>query len=276
MRKSSAIASLAKLSATANLGDFDMGEISGFADFELTAKNDAGTDPTLDVKLQHSDPLARGYSQLSAGETETKLKTGAATNVKVAATFTQVAAASIKKVSLKLKKIGTLAAGKKVTVEIFSDNAGAPNASLGSTTLDIDTEIGTAFATITATFATPVDVSASTVYHVVLSADYTASSTNCVVVRSFTVASGGTLRTFNGTDTWTATATEAVEASIEQYVFSDVVSGAFAQATANGSRQTKTFWAEDLKRFIRPSVTIGGTDSPAFYVGVDVISGERR
>lgn len=38
MRKSIAITSLAKQSASANLGDFDMGEISGFADFELTGE----------------------------------------------------------------------------------------------------------------------------------------------------------------------------------------------------------------------------------------------
>lgn len=274
MRKTFALLALAKVSASASLGDFDSASLSGFADFELTAKNDAGTNPTLDLKLQHSDPVARGYSYLTEGETETKLKTGASTNVKVAATFTQTGAASIKRVALKLKKIGTLAAGKKVTVEICADNAGAPGTALGSTTIDIDSEIAASFGTVTATFATPIDVANATVYHVVLSADYTASGTNCVVVRSRDVASAGTLQTFNGTDTWTPDTTESVEVSVEQFVFSDITGAAFTQVTAY-SRQTKTFCAEAIKRHLRPVVTIGGTNSPAFYVGVDVVAQPR-
>ena len=270
MRKSFVLLPLAKISASANLGDFDTSVLSGFADFELTAKNDAGTNPTLDLKLQHSDPLARGYSYLTEGETETKLKTSASTNVKIAATFTQSGAASIKKVALKLKKIGTLAAGKKVTVEVFDDSTGAPGNSLGSTTIDIDSEITTSFSTVTATFATPIDVAKATTYHVVLSADYTASSTNCVVVRSRDVASNGTLQTFDGTN-WTSDTTEIVEISVEQFVFSDITGAAFTQVTGY-SRQTKTFCAEAIKRHIRPVATIGGTDSPAFYVGVDVVA----
>lgn len=274
MRKSLALLALAKVTASASLGDFDSSVIAGFSDFELSAKNDAGTNPTLDVKLQHSDPLARGYSYLTEGETETKLKTGAATNVKLAATFTQSGAASIKKVALKLKKIGTLAAGKKVTAEICADNAGAPGTALGSTTIDIDSEIASAFGTVLATFSTPIDVADATVYHVVLSADYTASGTNCVVLRSRDVASGGTLQAFNGTDTWTPDTTESVEISVEQYAFSDITGASFTQVTAS-ARQTKTLYADSLKRYIRPVVTIGGTSSPAFYVGIDVVSSPR-
>jgi len=271
MRKSFVLLPLAKISASANLGDFDTSVLSGFADFELTAKSDAGTNPTLGLKLQHSDPLARGYSYLTEGETETKLKASASTNVKIAATFTQTGAASIKKVALKLKKTGTLAAGKKVTVEILDDSNGAPGTSLGSTTIDIDSEITTSFSTVTATFATPIDVANATAYHVVLSADYTASSTNCVVVRSRDVANDGTLQTFDGTNIWTPDTTESVEISVEQFVFSDITGAAFTQVTGY-SRQTKTFCAEAIKRYIRPVATIGGTDSPAFYVGVDVVA----
>lgn len=274
MRKTSAILALTKLTATASLAAFDVGPFTGFTDFELTAKNDAGTDPTLDVKLQHADPTARGYSALTEGATETKLKTGAATLVKLAATFTQVADASISQVGLKLKKIGTIAAGKKVTVEICADSTGAPGTVLGSTTLDIDTAIAAAFGTVIATFTNPVDVEAEGVYHIVLSADYTASATNCAVVRSATVASGGTLQTFDATN-WTAVATEKVETFVEQFVFADVTGGAFTQATAAASRQTKTFYAEGLKRFVRPVVTIGGTSSPAFYVGLDLVAQPR-
>lgn len=276
MRNTSAIVALTKLSATAALAAFDTAPITGFADFELTAKNDAGTDPTLDVKLQDSEPAVRGYSMLTAGTTETKLKTGAATLVKLAMTFTQTSAASIQQVGLKLRKIGTIASGKKVTVEICADSTGAPGTALASTTIDIDTAISGAFGTVVATFANPVDVAAEGVYHVVLSADYTASSTNCAVVRSATVASGGTLQSFDGTSTWTAVTTEKVEAFVDQFVFADITGGAFTQATAAAVRQTKTLYAEAIRRYVRPVVTIGGTNSPAFYVGLDVVAQPRN
>jgi hypothetical protein len=274
MRKTIAIAALAKLTATAALVSADLGRYTGFADFELTAKNDAGSTPTLDVKLQHSDPLARGHSYLVEGATSTKLKTGASTLVKLAATFTQSGAASLKQVSFKLKKIGTLAAGKKVTVELCADNAGAPGTAITSTTIDIDTEVGTDFATVLATFAVAADVADATVYHLVLSADYTASATNCVVLRSNDVASGGNLQTFDATN-WTLDTTEKVEVVVEQFVFADITGGAFTQVTTAANRQIKTLWADSLKRHVRPYVTIGGTSSPAFYVGIDVVAQDR-
>lgn len=277
MRNSITLASLASITATTNLADLDLSSVGaqGFSDFELTVLNTAGTTPTLDIKLQESDPQVRGLSYLVEGATETKLKTGASTLVQLAATFTQSGAASIKTIGLKLKKIGTLAAGKLVTVSVCADNSGAPGTVLGSTTISIDSSITTSFTTVIATLAKSVNVADATVYHITLAADYTASATNCVVVRSKTVASGGTQQTYNGT-TWTAVTTEKVEVYADQLIYSDVVGGGFTQVTTGTSRQIRTLNAESLKRTIRAVITIGGTDSPAYVVGLDVVTATRR
>ena len=277
MRNSIQLSAPAALAATANLSDLDLASvgIQGFSDFELTALNTAGTTPTLDVKLQHSDPQSRGYSYLTAGTTETKLKTGAATLVQLAATFTQSGAASVKAIGLKLKKIGTLAAGKLVTISVCADNSGAPGTVLGSATIGIDTLIGTAFSTVVVTLAKSINLANATVYHVTLSADYTASATNCVVLRSKTVASGGTQQTFDGT-TWTAVTTEKVEVFTEQFVFADIAGAAFTQVTTGAARQKITLNAESLKRIIRPVAVIDGTDTPTYVVGLDVVSNPSR
>lgn len=272
MRNAVNLLSLQKISATGGLPDTTVGNYGRFGTLRLKAKSDAGTNPTLVVKVQSSDPVATGYSYLSAGETETKLKTGAATLIRHALTFTQSGARSVKSVSFVMKKIGTIATGKKVTVELQSDNSGSPSGTaLGSTTIDIDTEISTAFAYVKATFATPVDLADATVYHFVVTADYDASSSNCVVLRSKTVASGGTQQTYDSS--WTAVATESYEAFVEQYQFTDLAT--FTQVTTAASAQERNVSMEATDAILRAYATIGGTNNPAFYATLDLIAETR-
>lgn len=271
MRNAINLLSVKKITATGGLPDTTVGNYGRFGTIRLKAANDAGTNPTLDIKVQSSDPAVTGYNYLTAGTTETKLKTGASTLVKHALTFTQTGARSIKTASFVMKKIGSIAAGKKVTIEVQSDSAGAPSGSvLGSATIDIDTAVGTAFAYVKATFETPVDVANSTKYHLVVSADYDASSDNCVVLRSATVSSGGTQQTYGSS--WTAVTTQSYEAFVEQCQFTDLAT--FTQVTGT-SNQEANVSMEATDAILRAYATIGGTNTPAFYVSLDLIAETR-
>jgi hypothetical protein len=175
------------------------------------------------IKAQHSESIAAGYSQVTVGTTYNELRVSASSNVKLAATRTTVTASSVKHVFLQLKKQGTLATGKKLTLTIEADNSGAPTGTaLGTAgTVDIDTEVSTASDWVQFTFANPVDLAAATKYHFVLAGDYTASGDNNVCWRSATVASDGN-STANDGSSWTATATEDFELFTRDYVFADI------------------------------------------------------
>lgn len=255
------------ITATGGGNDLDIAGLTGKARFTLTSLNTAGTSPTLACKLQHSIGATQGVAFLTAGATDNKLREGATTTVKLSQKFTQSGARQIKSVSLMLKKIGTLAAGKLLTLDINTNNAGVPSAtSLGtSATVSIDDIVGTSYASATFTFAKPVDVADATIYHFVLSGDYTASGTNCVVWRSLTVASGGGQSTFDDT-TWTAVATQDFEVYAYQYNFADVTGGGFAALSTAGtaSVQTLELNVNSLRAIARLYSTIGGTSNPAW------------
>lgn len=252
-------------------------DISGYvgkARFVVGVKNSAGSSPTLTRKLQGSSALTRGLVQTTAGATDTNIKTSSTVNTLVGLKFTQAAARSIKRVAFQIKKQGTLAAGKKLTLALYADNAGAPAASATATagTVDIDTVVTTSYAWVVFTFANPVDLADATVYHFVLSADYTASASNSCLVRSLTVASGGTLETKTDT-TWSVTATESVEVYVDQYAFADITGGSFTQATDTVDvNESKEFEADQIPPIVRIYDTIGGTSNPAFYAGAHVVA----
>lgn len=265
----------ASITVTAGGSDLDVSGLQGPVCVTVTARNTAGTNPTLATKLQSSTGLARGYDKTTAGATDSELREGATTNVKMAATFTQSGARSIKKVALMLKKGGTITAGKKLTLTIETNNAGAPSgtpvANGTSATVDIDTEVSTSYALVTFTFASPVDVADATIYHFVLAGDYTASADNNVLWRSATVASGGNMQKFDNTN-WAATATQDFEICAEQYTFADITSGGFTTLSTalNTTVQTLEFYAGNIPQFMRLHSTVGGTGSPAFAAAATV------
>ncbi len=270
---------LQQVTATGGGPELDLSGYAKNVKFAFAGVNTAGSTPTLAAKLQASAGLARGLEQSTAGSTDNKLKTGASTAVNLGLKFTQSGARSVKRVALQLKKIGTLASGKKLTLTIQTDSTGAPSGTAvtngTSNTVDIDTAVGTSYGWVVFTFAKPVDLADATVYHLCLSADYTASSSNCVEWRSLTVASGGTFETWNGTDTWTPTTTESLEAYVDQYNFADVTSGAFTGLTTAATKapEEKNL---DLRTIGNPILrlynTIGGTSNPAYYAGCTLVA----
>lgn len=251
----------------------DISQFQGNIRVHLTALNTAGTNPTLACKVQHADATARGLEQATAGTTDNKLNSAATTNVNLGLAFTQSGAAQISTVALRLKNPGTITAGKKLTLAIKSDTAGSPGATtLGTAATVLCSTIAATYDWVVFTFANPVDLADATVYHLVLSSDYTAHTTNCIYWRSLTAVSGGTVETFDNTNWAAVTATEKFEVYVNQLGFTDVTGGGFvALATAGtASVQTIELNSDNLKQFIRLYNTIGGTSSPAWTTGAFV------
>lgn len=265
----------ASITATGRGPDLDVSGLAGKAQVILTARNTAGTSPTLACKIQGATGLARGYEISTLGATANELREGATTNVKISASFTQDGARSIKRVALRLKKGGTLTAGKVLTLTIEADSAGDPSGTpLGTAgTVDIDTVVTTSFAWVVFTFATPVDVSDATVYHLVLAGDYTESASNNVMWSSSTVASGGNFEAYDATN-WANTTTKALDVFVDQYTFTDLTGGTFTtlETALNTTVQTKEFNSRSLPQFMSLYSTIGGTSNPAFATAAVVSS----
>lgn len=264
------------ITATGAGPDLDVSRLAGSARVILTALNTAGTSPTLACKLQTSAGLARGYEQTATGSVDNKLLSASTTANGLAAKFTQSGARSIKRVALLLKKNGTITAGKKLTAKIKTNNAGVPSSTvLGtSATVDIDSEVGTSYAYVVFSFATPVDVADNTVYHIELTGDYDAHTSNNVTWRSKTVASAGNYIQLDNT-TWTATATKDLEVYTVQHTFADLTGGTYttADVASAATVQTKEFHARGLPQYMRLYSTIGGTNSPAFTAAAVISSG---
>ena len=88
------------------------------------------------------------------------------TVTKVAQGFQIPVSQSISQISLNIKKVGTPASNLRV--EIFSDSAGNPNASLGSADIPV-ANVPSAYADVIVGFSTPIALTANTQYHIVLS-----------------------------------------------------------------------------------------------------------
>lgn len=180
--------------ATANGNDIELAPYKGKASFLLSAEAAGGG--TATVSLQHADLTAGTVNFQLAGATANAvpLKIGASDNVALAQQFTQSGAAGVKFAYLRLRKQGTIAAGKKLTLAIMADDSGDPHASttLGTfATVDIDSEVSTDWQWIKFTAAKAIMLADSTAYHYKLTADYTASADNNVEWSASTVASGG-------------------------------------------------------------------------------------
>lgn len=268
------------ITATGGGQDVDVSRLAGQARVTLATINTAGTSPTLACKLQGSAAATRGYDYQTTGtNTDNKLRSGASTNIKLSLKFTQSGAAQVKRVALKLKLNGTITAGKVVALAIQSDSAGSPSGTaLGtSANVDINTYVGTSNGWVVFTFTNPVDLADATVYHFVLSGDYTAHTSNNVTWQSTTVASGGTLETSTDGSSWAAvTSTEKFLAYADQYSFADITGGGFTTVSTAGntSVQTLELHAPDLLPYMRLYSTIGGTSNPAFTTTA-IVNGVR-
>jgi hypothetical protein len=259
--------------------DLDVSAYTGKLRVHLTSLNTAGTSPTLASKLQGSVPLARGLEYQTLGATATELREGASTNIELALTFTQSGSRQVKRVALYLDKQGTITAGKLLTLKIETDSSGPSGTTVNhgtSATVDIDTAVGTTAGWVVFTFAKPVDLVDATVYHLVLSGDYTASGSNNVRLYSKTVASGGTLNpSTDGTTFAGVTTTESVMVYVDQYNFADITGGGFTSLATAGtaSVQTLELNADSLPPVIRLFTALGGTSSPAWTTAC-LVSGD--
>ena len=238
----------------------------GQAKFMLSAKSDAGTNPTLAVKLQNSAPLAR-LADVTPLSTDTTAaighRTAADTAIKLAASFVLAAGASISKIYLPLKKTG--APTGTLTAAIYADTAGDPSGSALATfsTLDVST-LTTSFAEILFSLTSVVDLAAGT-YHIVVTSTVAESATVLVLWNSVTVASGGNGNVF-GTG-WAADDTINFAFKAFFYTFADVTGGGFTGVTTTASLQTLEINVDKLSN-VRAHITVGGTNTPAFYAGV--------
>lgn len=267
------------ITATGGGPDVDVSGSVGQARFYLTSLNTAGTNPTLACKLQGSSAPTRGYDYQTVGSTDNKLRAGATTTVKLGMSFTQSGTRSIKRVALYLKKNGTITSGKIVTLAINSDSAGSPSATTLGTAGTIQTDnISTTAGWVVFTFANPVDLTDATVYHLVLTGDYTASTSNYIGWYSNTVASGGNYEDHDNSNWAAVTTTQKLMAYMDQYSFSDISGGAFTSLSTAGtaSAQSIELYAPSLPVWVRLYSTIGGTSNPAWTTGAMVTTTKRQ
>lgn len=239
----------------------------------------SGTNPTWDGKIQASPPPAEtvDLQQMTVGTTENILRDAGASNIEFAAAFTTGAGGNtIREVKLMLKKIGTIVSGKILTLEIQGNTAGDPDGTAVQTAETVETDdIGSEFALVTFTFKDPIDLTAATIYHVVLGGDYAVSLTNAIVWRSLTVGSGGNMSYFDAA--WAQTATEDLETQGMELVFADVSGATFTQITASNPDPEEVSVDRKVEEpFLRYVGTIGGTSTPTFNLSSVAIGGEKK
>ena len=254
--------------------DYDMKEYTGTCQFMLDSALGTQASTGMAVKIQSSD-LAVGASYTTVGATDNILLSGATTNAKLAASFTQVGVRQIKSVQLRLKQIGTVADAKYLTLAIYADSTGPTGSALATAGTVLAKNVSKdGYAPILFTFATPYAVANNTKYWLVLTADYDASGTNAIEWRTNTLVSGGNFAKYD--ESWAAVATKSAEFAVNQYNFVDVTGGAFATVsdTANNGVQTLGINKDNIGQFIRSKVTLTG-NYPTFIASL-VVDGQLK
>lgn len=238
-----------------------------------------GTNPTWDGKIQAAPPPSEmsEIQELTVGATENTLRDGAASNLELAAEFTVGAGAqTVYQVKMMLKKIGTIAAGKFVTLAIQGDSSGPDGTAVQTATpISTDDLPTSGYEFVTFTFMDPVELTAATKYHVVLGGDYATSAVNAVNWRSFTVASGGNFWYYDSS--WNATATEDAEILGIELIFADISGATFTQITAsNPDPEEVAVDRKTVEPWLRYKGTIGGTVTPTFNLSSVAVGGEKK
>lgn len=259
------LSQLKTLTATQRLGAVSKAGLERNLGITLVGANNSGTSPTCDVSIEGGVMVTGGTASIAGTVVDTKLKSGATTNVRLGAKWTQSGTQSLYQVGLILKKTGTLAAGKTLTLTIEGDSSGPDGSALATVTADIDTEVGSSYAVVWFILTDPINLTDSTDYWITLTADYTASATNCVTWKSETVGSGGNGATHNDTS-WTVAATLQVAHRNRDISFSST-GISFTQLDTTDSIERKTAWADDLPEYLSATATLAGT-SPSYDVAI--------
>lgn len=245
---------LAVRGATYGGPDFDMSHYLGPAKAILAAEAQ-GSGVTLNVKFQASDPAALGGSYNETGDTDKALNKETSGKTKIAVQFTQSGARSIKRVALRLKKTGTIASDKLLTLTIETDSSGAPSGTALGTATILANSVGATYDWYDFVFTAPVDVANSTVYHLVLTSNYTKSDTNYISWQGLTVASGGNAEDYTP---WADIDTLSLLYRVFQYSFADISGAAFTEVGNAAAFEAIHFPVADAKRIVRAVATVAG------------------
>lgn len=201
-----------------NLSDTDATRLirNTAPEVSITWKNayhSSNTESTKGYLVDFQEDTTNLLSQVVTTGVYTGLKTGATTNTKVAQQIT-VGGSNIttNRVSLKLKKNGSLiySNGDTLTVTVETNNAGAPSGTPvtnGTSTAKLAFDVDPNSEWVYFDFTSNMTLTASTVYWIVLTPSYTASSSNYISweVNTSGAYAGGDSATYNGTS-WTASA----------------------------------------------------------------------
>ena len=232
----------------------------------------SGTTPSLDFNLQTSPAPQEQYNQnqSTGADTWTVLRNNTNDNIMLDFWFTTgTLPISVNEVSLLLKSAGTIAAAKYIQVQIDADSSDDPATADG--TLDkagvlgysdqiLANSIGTTGEIVTFTFATPVNLAASTKYHFVLVGDYTVSTSNHILLGSITGTSN--MRIFDSA--WAALASNIAYAQVNGYEWTDAPAACQPAAmTAAGTTETNfSRRAFVTGNYVRGYSTVTGTSTP--------------
>lgn len=215
-----------------------------------------GSGVTLNAKLQQSAGLAVGAAKQTEGGNDYTLNAASGGRTKLAAKFTQSGARTIKEVYLRLKKAGTIASDRTLTVTIAADSSG-PSTTLGTAGTVLADTIATAYGWVRFVFSTPVNVANGTAYWIVLECNYSASDTNNVKWEYTTVSGTGNASTYVPT-TWTADTNKDFLFFAKQYTFTDVSGAAFAEVGNAAAAEAITVNLDAIQGFIRLVGTVAG------------------
>lgn len=234
----------------------------------VTLNSTAATAGSLDVEIQGSSLPVIGEIDDQTYDADLGLRIGATDNIKLSKAFTQTVRAELQKVEIPLKRVGTIASGKALTLSLHSDDAGAP----GDTALASSSTVAPdGLATNYDFVEFPFDVTgcptmeAGTAYHLVLTGDYTQSSVNFVDWGIETVTSGGDGEIYD--TTWADSTTSKMAARSFECVFENIDD--FDQVTTAASDQSINLLADNLPPLIRvvADVTTGPVTSIVTITG---------
>ncbi|HET7238382.1 MAG TPA: hypothetical protein VFI76_05110 [Terrimicrobiaceae bacterium] len=251
--------------ASAKGAIFDVGRMAGPAYIILGSAAGSGGTTTLAVSLENSAPAAATASFTTIGTGDTELKTSASGNTEIAAKWTQSGARTLRSVVIPIKTNGSPSGAATLACKIYADSSGVPTgAALATSDNVLVSSVDDAYESITFTFSTPLDLSDATVYHLALTASYTASEDDNVMWRTGTVGSGGNASTKDAT-TWSAVATNNREFIANGNSWAAVSGSTFTTASGAASKQMLTVQADALNE-IRVSATQGAGST--FVYGV--------
>lgn len=237
--------------------DVSISKYQGTGQFYLTA-GAQGSGATSTLKLQQSSEPTVGYNQDDAGDTDSKLMAATGTDTYLSAQFVQSGNRQVKSVWLRLKQVGTITGSLYCAVQGDTVAGGLPDNVAQGTSAAVDASgISDDYEWTEFTFATPVDLTSTDTYHLVLSGTYSQSNTNYIAWSANTVTSGGNAEANNSS--WANVATLDFEAFVMQYQFSDVTGGAFTVVGNAASLQTLTLNLDSLKDYVRVKDTVTST-----------------